>query len=94
MKTKKISEEMQAAIDEHGEEIVQAAIACDVQLEDIGEAYAGEFSSDEEFTQNLLKETDGLPKDLPTYIHIDWEATARDIMMDYCEDNWHYFRSL
>jgi len=82
------------AVNEHGEELVAAAVACDVQIEDIGEAYAGQHNSDEDFTENLLEETGDLPKDLPGYIHIDWTWTAREIMMDYAEDNGYYFRQL
>lgn len=35
-----------------------------------------------------------LTVDEPVYIHIDWDRTARDIMMDYAEENGHYFRNL
>ena len=85
---------LETALKEFDEEIILAAIACDVQLSDIGEAYQGEHNSDEEFVQQLLEDTGGIPKDLPTYIHINWERTAHDIMMDYSEDNHHYFRNL
>jgi antirestriction protein len=56
------------------------------------EEYCGEYNSDEEFAQQLLEDTDSLPKDLPLYIHIDWAWTAKEIMMDYVEHNGHYFR--
>jgi len=82
------------ALTEHGEEIVAAAIACDVQLSDISEAYAGEWPSDEAFVQNMLEDLGEIPKNFPGYIHIDWEHTAREVMMDYSEDNGHYFRNL
>jgi len=62
--------------------------------EDFEESYSGRFTSDEDFTQELLEDTGGLPKDLPAYIHIDWESTARDIMMDYTEEDRYYFRNL
>jgi antirestriction protein len=58
------------------------------------EAYNGQFVSDEEFVADLLENTGSLPKDLPPYIYIDWERTARDVMMDYSEDGGHYFRNL
>ena len=66
----------------------------DDDLSDFEEAYQGSYISDEEFVQKLLEETGELPKDLPHYIHIDWEYTARDIMMDYSEQDGHYFRNL
>ena len=66
----------------------------DDDLSEFEEAYQGSYISDEEFVQKLLEETGDLPKDLPSYIHIDWESTARDVMMDYSEQDGHYFRNL
>ena len=63
-------------------------------LEDFNESYQGKYGSDEDFVQELVESCGDIPKDLPAYIHIDWESTARDIMMDYSEDNGHYFRNL
>ena len=57
------------------------------------EAYHGKHPSDEDFVQELVEQTGGIPKGLPSYIAIDWERTARDIMMDYYEIDGHYFRS-
>lgn len=66
-------------------------------LEAFEEAYMGEWSDDIAFVQRLLEE-DGTAQDciddLPSYIHIDWESTARDIMYDYDEENGYYFRKL
>lgn len=36
-----------------------------------------------DYAQELLEDIGDLPKDLPHYIVIDWEATARNIRMDY-----------
>ena len=66
----------------------------DDELDDFEEAYQGECDSDAEFVQNLLEDTGTIPNDLPCYVHIDWEGTARDVMMDYHEENGHYFRCL
>ncbi len=38
-----------------------------------------------EYCQELLEDIGDLPKDLPHYIEIDWEKTARNIRMDYTE---------
>jgi antirestriction protein len=84
------------------EEVIEAYISylgsdsADIQeiLEKVSESYCGEFINDIEFTEQLLKETGCVPKDLPNYIHIDWGKTARDIMMDYSSHNNHYFRLL
>jgi hypothetical protein len=36
-----------------------------------------------DYAQELLQDCDELPKDIPHYIVIDWEATARNIQQDY-----------
>ncbi len=58
------------------------------------ESFCGRFESDEDFVENLLRETEPSISDLPSYIHIDWESTASDIMMDYSEENGYYFRNI
>lgn len=39
----------------------------------------------EEYCQELLEDVGDIPKDLPWYIVIDWEATAHNIRQDYSE---------
>jgi hypothetical protein len=39
----------------------------------------------EEYCEELCKDTGDLPKEIPHYIVIDWEATAQNIRMDYTE---------
>jgi antirestriction protein len=53
--------------------------------------YIGEYSDDETFDQYLLEES--IPDSLPSFIYIDWEATARSLMYDHFESNGHYFKS-
>ena len=86
-KENSLSEEInQAYIDNVGEEYAEA--------NNVEEAYQGQYNSDEDFVQQLLEDTGWIPKDFPAYIHIDWEWTAREIMMDYFESNGYYFRNL
>ena len=79
-------------------EAVQAYIDLGIEegeaLENFEEAYQGQAPSDEDFVSEMLDSTGDIPKDFPPYIHIDWERTARDIMMDYSEQDGHYFRNL
>lgn len=81
-----------------GEEVDQAYInlvsAEYATAEGAQESYQGEYDSDEDFVMQLLGDMGELPDNLPSYIHIDWESTARDVMMDYMEDSGHYFRNL
>ena len=58
------------------------------------ESFQGKWDSDEEFVQQLIEDCGDLPKDLPSYIYIDWEHTARDIMMDYSKSDGFYFRNV
>jgi len=62
-------------------------------IDNFEESYQGEYDNDEDFVRDLLEGNGDISRDLPSYIHIDWEATARDIMMDYSEDNGFYFRN-
>jgi len=75
----------QAYINIVGEEYAKA--------EDVEEAYNGEWKSDEDFVQYLC-ESCGIYQKISSYIRIDWEGTARDVMMDYSEDGGYYFRNL
>ena len=65
----------------------------DGTIEDAMDAYQGQYDSDIDFTMELLESCGDIPKDLPSYVHIDWEGTARDIMMDYSSANSFYFRA-
>ncbi|WP_337085739.1 hypothetical protein [Elizabethkingia anophelis] len=59
----------------------------------MNECYVGEYSDDETFVQSLLEETGDISQNIPSYVCIDWESTARNIMYDYNTSNNHYFRS-
>lgn len=74
-------------------DVFKAAYDAGIPFESIEDSYAGEWDDDEDFIQTLLEDTGDLPKDLPHYIHIDWESTARDMMIDYTESDGHYFRN-
>ena len=88
-------EALEEAIKEHGEDVVNAALACDVQLEDISEAYQGQFRNDTDFAQEMAEQLGDVKKDVQwPYTCIDWEHAAKELMYDYCEDSGHYFRNL
>lgn len=47
-----------------------------------------------EYAEELIKDCEGLPRDIPSYIEIDWEATADNIKVDYSTvdiDGTEYF---
>jgi len=35
------------------------------------------------YVQEMLEDCGTIPKDLPYCVHIDWDATAREVMVDY-----------
>lgn len=78
-------------------EVFEACLDClgniDFQslLKYVNNFYCGTYSDDETFVQELYE--NDIPFNLPHFVVIDWEATARNIMYDYFESNGHYFRS-
>jgi antirestriction protein len=64
------------------------------KAEDVEEAFAGEYSSDEAFAQDLAEQTGFDQPDAWPYNCIDWEYAAKEIMYDYFEVNGYYFRNL
>lgn len=42
----------------------------------------------EDYCQEMLEDIGEMPKDFPSYIVIDWEATARNLRHDYTEIEW------
>lgn len=81
-------------ITDYSDEIVNAFLECfsEDDLEYLEESYQGEWDSDEEFVEDLLEDTGDIPEDLPAYVHIDWQWTAREIMHDYRSHDGYYFR--
>jgi len=81
------AEVYQAYIDNVGEEYAT--------LEDIEEAYAGQFDSDEEFAQDMAEQLGSIDKDVSwPYTCIDWEQASSELMYDYFEEGGYYFRNL
>ncbi len=78
----------------YDEAVFVAGLEAGCSFENIEEAYNGEWPSDEHFVQQLLEDIGDIPTNLPAYVHIDWESTARNVMADYTEIDGHYFRCL
>jgi|SRR5690625_1841328 len=60
-------------------------------IQQADEKYRGHWDSDIEMVEELVEELGYVPENFPTWIHIDWESTARDLMMDFFEEAGHYF---
>lgn len=83
------------AMDEDDRELLEAYLEAgfDGDLEDAQDRFQGRFDSDIDFVQDLLEACGDIPRDLPHYIAIDWETTARNIMYDYADANGFYFHN-
>ena len=104
MDNKELSEETKTArqelIDGGADEgAVDAYIALgigDDDLSDFEEAYQGQYNNNIEFAQEQAEQMGSIDfkeRPWPQYC-IDWEYAARDLMMDYSEENGYYFRNL
>lgn len=74
-------DEFEKLIAEHGEDAIEAAIECNVQLSDFEEAYSGKYDSDKAFAQDMAEQLGSIDKDLAwPYTCIDWEFAAKELM--------------
>ena len=80
-------------VEQYGEDAVDAFIeiwSVD-DLEFFTEAYQGEFRDGAEFAEQLVSDCYGMPRDLPSFVEIDWEATWENLRYDYCEQDGFIF---
>lgn len=87
-------------IEQYGEDAVKAYEELGIEpageFENFEESYAGEFKSDEDFAQDMAEQlgtVDFKNQSWPAYC-IDWEYAARELMMDYSEQDGYYFRNI
>ena len=75
-------------------DIVNAGIECGIDLDNIEDAYIGEYNDDDDFAHSIAEETGAINKNANWPMNcIDWEQAAKELMYDYCEDSGYYFRS-
>lgn len=74
--------------------IIKAGLSAGIDIDNIEEAYQGQWSSDEDFAMQIAEDF-GFEAvgDWPAP-YIDWERAAADLMMDYVESDGYYFRNL
>ena len=80
-------EEYLQVVDEYGEEAVEAFLDI-FNIEDIGnftDAYQGQWNSGAEFAQNLAEDCCEVPRDMSSWIEIDWKASWDNLDYDYTE---------
>ena len=60
-------------------------------LEYFEEAYQGEFRDGAEFAEQLVSDCYGMPREVPSFVEINWEATWENLRYDYCEQDGFIF---
>ncbi len=72
-----------------------AGVELDISLDNIEEAYQGEYRNDEEFAQEMADQIGAIDQDLAwPYTCIAWKRAAKELMQDYMEQDGYYFRSM
>ena len=88
-------EEYVQLIDDYSEEAVLAYL----ELQDISclssfsEAYMGEWESGAEFAQNIAEDCCEIPRNMSSWIEIDWKASWENLQYDYDYEDGHVFRN-
>ena len=76
-------------------DVLNAGVYCDVAIEDIDEAYSGQYDNDENFAEDTAEQLGYINNNASwPYTCIDWERAASELMYDYTEENGYYFRNL
>lgn len=76
-------------------DVISAGIECGIDIDNIDEAYQGEYKSDSDFAEETAEQIcdiDFRSLNWPLTC-IDWEQAAKELMYDYSEANGHYFRN-
>ena len=80
-------EEYLQTVDQYGEDAVTAFLDI-FNIEDIGnftDAYQGQYDSGAEFAEQLATDCCEVPRDMPSWIEIDWKASWDNLSYDYTE---------
>ena len=87
-------EEYLQAVDEYDEEVVESFLEI-FDIESIGslsDSYQGQYDSGAEFSEQLAQDWCEVPRDMSSWIEIDWKASWDNLDYDYVEsDNGHIF---
>ena len=88
-------EEYLQAVDQYDEDAVAAFLDI-FDIESIGsfcDAYQGEYESGAEFAEQLATDCCEVPRDMPSWIEIDWKASWDNLDYDYSESDGHIFNN-
>ena len=75
------------AIDQYDEEVVESFLEI-FDIDSIGslsDAYMGQYDSGAEFAQSIAEDCGDVPRNMPSWIEIDWKASWDNLNYDYTE---------
>ena len=75
------------AIDDYNEEVVESFLEI-FDIDSIGslsDAYMGQYDSGADFAQNIAEDCGEVPRDMPSWIEIDWKSSWDNLSYDYTE---------
>jgi len=75
------------AVDEYNEEVVESFLEI-FDIDSIGslsDAYMGQYDSGAEFAQNIAEDCGDIPRNMSSWIEIDWKASWDNLSYDYTE---------
>ena len=87
-------EEYADMVDDIGIDVVEAFLdVFDIDsISSCRDAYQGKFDSGAEFAQQTAEDCGDVPRNMPSWIEIDWKASWDNLDYDYVEsDNGHIF---
>ena len=89
-------EELDRVVEKTGldEDVVAAALILGIPENSISEAYQGQFADNIAFAQDMADSIGSSDSFNWPYTCIDWDFAARELMMDYSEENGYYFRNM
>ena len=87
-------EEYADMVDDMGNAVVEAFLEnFDIDcISSCRDAYMGCYESGAEFAQQIAEDCGDVPRDMPSWIEIDWKASWDNLDYDYVEcNNGHFF---
>ena len=88
-------EEYADMVDDIGIDIVEAYLE-NFDIADVSscrDAYQGQYESGAEFAQQMAEDCGDVPRNMPRWIEVDWEASWDNLTVDYVECGDGYFFS-
>ena len=88
-------EEYADMVDDIGNDVVEAFLE-NFDIESVSscrDAYMGSYESGAEFAQQMAEDCGDVPRNMPRWIEVDWEASWDNLTVDYVECGDGYFFS-